>query len=125
VFVGLPGLVLAPLLWLTVPEPARPHEPKAEGLGTAKQALGFVVEERRLWGFLFIGLATYTIASFAKVARVPTLMVRGYGISPAEAGYVYGTLGLVSGLAGFMAWPLITEYWTKRGRKVSAVPGAP
>lgn len=116
IIVGIPGLLIAPLLYLTVPEPPRIEEPKAENLTSARQALRYVFDEKALWGFLALAMAAYTIIAYAKTAWLPTLLVRGYGLSASDAGYVYGALGSVSALLGLAAWPIVGEYWRKRGR---------
>jgi MFS family permease len=116
VIVGLPGLLLAPLLLFGAPEPPRNAEPQAEDFTSAKQAIAFVFKEYRLYLSVFAGVALFTLGSFAKIAWVPTLMVRAHGLAPAEAGYIYGTLGLVAGLTGAAAWPALAAYFTRRGR---------
>lgn len=117
VFVGLPGLLLGPLLLFTVPEAPRVNEVQAEDLVSVKGALSFANREKSLYGFLFIGVALYTICTFAKAAWLPTLMVRGYGLRPAEAGYWYGAFGLIAGVAGSFLWPLLASWLTRRGHK--------
>lgn len=117
VLVGIPGLLLGPLLLATVPEPVRAAEPVTQDFASAKQAVNFVIKELNLYGFIFVGLACYSTASFAKTAWVPTYLVRGYGLSPSEAGYIYGTVGLIAGILGAASWPALVRYWTSRGRK--------
>lgn len=122
VIVGLPGLVLAPLLLLGVREPVRHVEPQTQDFTSAGQAISFVLQERRLYLSAFFGVALYTLGSFAKIAWLPTLMVRGYGLAPAQAGYLYGTIGLVAGLIGTAIWPMLASYFTRRGRNDMIIP---
>lgn len=121
VIVGVPGLLLAPLMLFTVPEPARRQDLGEIDLGTARQAWAYVVRERRLWGFLALGVAASAIPLFAKTAWLPTVFVRNYGLSPAHAGYIYGTIGLTCGIAGASMWPSLTRWWMSRGRKDAVI----
>ena len=117
VFVGLPGLLLAPLLLFTVPEPPRVGDVKSEQFATAAEALAYLRKERVLYGCLFIGIAAISMINAARAAWTPTLLIRGHRMDPAEAGYLYGTAGLVFGILGVAAWPAIVKAWTKRGRR--------
>ncbi|WP_189338403.1 MFS transporter [Sphingobium sp. SCG-1] len=117
VLVGLPGLLLAPLLLLTVPEPVRVGDIKAEEFATVSQAWAYFRGERRLYGGLFLGAAAISICNSAKIAWVPTLLIRSHGMHPSQAGYMFGTVGLLSGFIGAITWPSVVRFWTARGRK--------
>jgi MFS family permease len=121
VLVGLPGLVLAPLLLLTVPEPARVGDVKTEQFATAAQALAYFRKEQRLYLWLFVGVAALSMCNTAKIAWTPTLLIRGHGMEAASAGYAFGTVGLVSSFLGVLTWPSIVRLWTGKGRKDALV----
>ncbi|MGE3744465.1 MAG: MFS transporter [Sphingomonadaceae bacterium] len=55
--VGIPGLLLAPLLWITVPKPPRVGDVKSEQFATTAQALAYLSKERMLYGCLLLGNA--------------------------------------------------------------------
>ncbi|MBI3800094.1 MAG: MFS transporter [Deltaproteobacteria bacterium] len=99
--VGLPGLVLALILRLTLREPPRGH---AEGLptsgrSTAAEPLGEVL--RFLWKLrsfrhLALGAALYAFCGYGSLAFVPAFMMRVHGMTnTAELGL---WLGLISGI---------------------------
>jgi MFS family permease len=121
ILVGLPGLFLAPLLLLTVPEPPRIGDVKTEQFATASQAIAYFLKERRLYGFLFLGVSAISICNCAKIAWTPTLLIRGHGMDAAHAGYAFGTVGLVSSFLGALTWPTIVKWWTAKGRRDALV----
>jgi MFS family permease len=106
--VGLPGLVLAVLLQLTVREPLRGHFDAASpshATGTQKETL------RALWrlpSFRWLvfgaGLASFAGTGFG--AWVPTLFVRVHGMTLAEVGGSYAWYSVPAALVGtlFAGW---------------------
>lgn len=121
VLVGFPGLLLAPLLLLTVPEPPRGREVKTQQFATVAQALAYFRKEQRLYGFLFLGVAAISMCNTAKIAWTPTLLIRGHGMDAAQAGYFFGAVGLVSSFLGALTWPTLVRWWTGKGRKDALV----
>lgn len=121
ILVGLPGLALAPLLLLTVAEPARVEDVKTEQFATVTQALAYFRKEQRLYLWLFVGVAAISICNTAKIAWTPTLLIRGHGMEAANAGYMFGTVGLLSSFLGALTWPTVVRWWTGQGRKDALV----
>jgi MFS family permease len=103
--VGAPGLVLAPLFFFTVREPARTHEPR--DYGSTRQAASYLWRERALFGWMFVGMATFAISGAGFLAWTSTLLIRAFDQSAAETGYRFGSIGLVAAVIGAVAWPLL------------------
>lgn len=121
IFVGIPGLLLAPLLWITVPEPHRVGDVGTEQFATAGEAVDYLKRKRRLYGCLLLGNAMVGMINFAMATWTPTLLIRGHGMDASQAGYAFGTVGLVASLVGVATWPMVVRYWTSRGRKDALV----
>jgi MFS family permease len=121
ILVGLPGLFLAPLLFLTVAEPDRVGDAKTEQFATVAQALAYFRKERRLYVGFFIGVSAISMCNTAKIAWTPTLLIRGHGMDAALAAYAFGTVGLASSFLGVLTWPTIVRLWTGRGRRDALV----
>jgi MFS family permease len=117
IIVGLPGLLLAPLLRLTVREPPRLREPgEVENYSSIRQGAAYVWRHFRLYGFLFLGIGAVTTALFGFISWLPTLLVRGFGSTPAHAGYLVGSFAALGGVSGAVFWPLACTAWMARGR---------
>ncbi|MGE0829580.1 MAG: MFS transporter [Hyphomonadaceae bacterium] len=120
VIVGLPSIILAGIMMLTTREPPRTGEKAPNNQDSSLAA--FFRHYGAHWAFytaLFIGVGTSAMMFFSLSAWMPSLLIRGYGVSPAEAGYLLGIVGVPAGLGGAFLWPWIAKLI---GRK-SAVSG--
>jgi len=113
IIVGLPGLLVAGLLYFTVSEPRRGAselEP-SKSAGEAEdepaapnQAPAFKTVARHMWRVrstrhLTIGAAIAGFIGYGFTLWMPTFLVRSHGLSPTEVGL---TLALMTGLVGAM-----------------------
>lgn len=121
IIVGIPGLLLAPLLYFTVAEPRRVGEVLDGQYTTIAQAAAYLKSERALYGFLLLGNAAVGMTNFAMAAWTPTLLIRGHGMDAAQAGYAFGTIGLIASVVGVATWPAVVKFWTNRGRRDALV----
>ncbi len=111
--VGMPGLVVAALIFL-LPEP--PRRGKVSGAKVLPLSAVFAeIRARRAVYFpLFVGLALTSIEAQGIVAwRAPFLM-RTYGWSMAQIGAWSGSIALVSFLLGAVVGTFLTEALSKR-----------
>ncbi|MGE0829318.1 MAG: MFS transporter [Hyphomonadaceae bacterium] len=115
ILVGLPGLILGPLLFFTVPEPRRSNDEKSD-YATARAALAYLGAHRWLYAPIYVALGLYCFLAFGSVTWTPTFLSRAFGASPAEAGVAFGAAGLLPGVAGVAAWSALVKLWTKAGR---------
>lgn len=110
VIVGLPGLLVAGLLYFTVSEPRRgasevkPVRAEDEEPVSASKAPAFRTVARHMWRVrstrhLAIGAALAGFIGYGFTLWMPTFLVRSHGLSPTEVGL---TLALMTGLVGAM-----------------------
>ena len=116
--VGLPGIVLALIIASFAVEPQRrgDDEDKSE-FHSVSAALAYVRNEA---GFLFpfflsVGLTLMVAAGF--MTWTPTILVRAFDVSVANAGVTVGLIGMVFVALGSFFWPLLGDRLTKSGRK--------
>lgn len=117
VVVGLPGLLIAPIFLLTVREPLRRVEAARDDFTTTRHAIAYIRSEARLYGCLFVGIGAIAIVTFSFQGWAPTILIRGYGLTPQQVGYVFGTIGTFGGLAGAAVAPALVSGWTRKGRR--------
>jgi predicted MFS family arabinose efflux permease len=123
--VGLPGLLLAVLVWLTL------KEPRAQGLVAAAKAdrpkSSFVSDFKwllanRAFVWVFVGGAFIGLAYNATTVFTVSFMIRSHGLTLAQAGGVLGLSGMV-GLAGtFIGGFAADRLADDRGRSYVLVP---
>ena len=99
--VGVPGLLLAPLLALFGVEPTRVRgAARPTSLPSYRHVLSIVFVERAFLRYYYLGLtALYTFVA-ALIAWYPTYLIRSFGVSTAQAGGYAGATYLVAGVAG-------------------------
>jgi MFS family permease len=121
VVVGLPGFVLAALMF-TIREPRRQDQARREldadaaGHASLGAALRFMRKRWTAFGTLFIGSAavvTMGSLSFWNVA----LFGRTWGWSVRDVGIATGVLFFVGGPIGTLAGIALTKRWIAQGRK--------
>lgn len=116
--VGLPGLFLAALLYATVREPARQETIGRAGEGrtgpTVRQAVLYLLERRRAYGSLFIGIIGVTAIGGSSF-WAPPLFLRTWGWDVDWSGPAVGLVLLTAGPLGtnFGGW--LAARMTARG----------
>lgn len=118
--VGLPGLALAVLMY-TVKEPVRRglRFVKAEdGIRRAVQAplrdvFRYFAENKATLICHNVGFTLSTLTSYTTWG--PTLFIRNYGWSAAQAGVLYGLLTSIIGVMGILAGGRIADFLAERG----------
>lgn len=114
VLVGMPGLLLAPLL-LLLREPARKGV-SAEGHVPFSQAFALLWSMRGRIGPYLAVASLLAVFSFAGPAWYATHLIRGHGLGPAEAGLYMGSVHLIAGPLGIMLGAALTERFVAIGR---------
>lgn len=116
IMVGIPGLILAPILALTVAEPGR----AAEGAVPDHEAsVGAVIDHlaRHIRYYLpfFLALGLSAIGTFSLISWSTAMLARSYGMTIAAAGGLYGTAGLFAGAVAAFFWPAASAWVQRRG----------
>jgi len=97
--VGIPGVLLAILVRLTVREPPRGH---TEVVKKSLEPVPFTTVVRTMWSFrsfrqIAFGAGTQAFVGYGAIAWMPAFLIRTHDMSSGEAGTA---LGLIIGLAG-------------------------
>lgn len=116
VLVGLPGLLVALLIALTVREPARrltgteDVEPPSWG-----DAIAHVRQHARAIGAVFAGFSFIAVNGYAFQVWGPTYFMRLHGLSPAQVGLLFGLGYGVLGTMGVIAGGILSDRLVRRG----------
>src|SRR5690606_15651736 len=104
--VGLPGVLLALIVWLTLREPPRGHSEKGGGDAAAPDFWSCIRYFVRRGSFIHLALAgaLFSMAAWGGTAWMPAYFIRVHGMTPAEVGtwlaLIIGTAGVVGVLSG-------------------------
>jgi predicted MFS family arabinose efflux permease len=118
--VGLPGLLVALLLKMTVKEPVRGGADGKAKQSQANPSLLAVLKhliERPTARHITVG---FTLASFSTAGLyvfLPAILIRQYGFSISEAGMIYGSLAGVCTAIGMLGGGLLSDRLGKRDRR--------
>ena len=127
---GLPGLLIALLIWLTIDEPqrgladGRAHEPvKAPTLAEAIDGMlkGFVfIWTSRACRHVIIGLTLTGLIGYGGVMFAASFLKRTHGISGLEIGLILGPIVGVLGGAGALLGGWLADRWAAKDRRWNA-----
>ena len=123
--VGIPGILLAILLRVTVKEPPRGHTE------TTKQTLDqvpFSVVVKTMWQkksfrHMSLGAATQAFVGYGAIAWMPMFLVRSHDMSSGEVGTALGLIiGIFGGLGTFLGGYLADRFGTKNVKWYMLIP---
>ena len=123
--VGLPGVLLALLMILTVREPERKGL-KMDANGVAvkasfKNSMGFIKTHRKTFFCHFIGFSFYTMMLYSLLGWAPAYYMRDFGLDASQTGYILGSIILVANTSGALFCGWLIDFFSKRGYSDAAI----
>ena len=102
---GLPGLLLALVTWLTVREPPRGRFDSEQS--HAPESLNFAQAAAELWGNLvyrriIFGHVMAVLVGYSVFGWLPALFMREYGLGQSETGFIVGMVIFGGGIPGLL-----------------------
>ncbi len=116
---GLPGILLGILMWITVSEPTRRNDDDeateieastADVVAHLKARAGEYLPV--FGGILLVQMMVYAVASW-----YASVLIRIYDLSISSAGFSFGIVGLIFGTSGAIFGPFIVGVLERKGRK--------
>ena len=117
--VGLPGVLFALLLWLTVREPRRGRWDAGQAVAAAP-SLGRILSllrGRRAFWYLALGCAFTAFSSYGNGNFWPSLLIRNHGMSVAEVGLVLSLVFGISGAIGTFSGGFLVDRLSGKDRR--------
>ncbi|MGI1796492.1 spinster family MFS transporter [Acinetobacter variabilis] len=123
--VGLPGVLLALLMILTVREPERKGL-KMDANGVAvkasfKNSMGFIKTHKKTFFCHFIGFSFYTMMLYSLLGWAPAYYMRHFGLDASQTGYILGSIILVANTSGALFCGWLIDFFSKRGYSDAAI----
>jgi predicted MFS family arabinose efflux permease len=110
---GLPGLLLAAVLWLTVSEPRRGAMAETFAPQPLGPTLAFLASQRS-FAIVLIGFCLTTYTNYATSAWIPPFLARVHHLNSAEIGTYAGTFKGLCGMAGTLVGGLVVAQISQR-----------
>ncbi len=116
VVAGLPGLLLAPLVLLTIREASRPQA----NVPSAAASRSFTYSALHLWQresfrHLFLACALHSVAVYSTSTFNATFLIRSYGWEVSQAGKMIACLGVISAFGTFLGGVLADRLSQRSG----------
>lgn len=113
--VGLPGILLAILFFLTVKDPPRAadHDPTLPLSAVAV----FIGKNRAFFTAHYGGFTLTALALFALMSWTPAYLIRVHHLTTAKTGLILGVTLLFANVGGVLASGWLTDHFEKHGRK--------
>jgi MFS family permease len=112
--VGIPGLLVAVLVMVTVPEPLRRGRGRPQGDYSLREVLASIFRQRALHLNLLSAMVLLAVMNNALAAWMPAFYERTYGWGPAIAGPMLGVTSLGTAVLGLIAGAWLAERLGRR-----------
>lgn len=112
---GLPGLLVALLIW-TVVEPPR-RDRLTVPAGSFADALRYMQRNWRFYLGVFFGFAMLTMAGAAHLVWTPTYLMRRFGLDVTQVVNIMAPVGLIGGIGSMLLAGTVIDYLYARGVK--------
>jgi len=121
VIVGLPGVLVALLILLTVRDPQRRGLTQGADGAAAKAGFGatlrFLGRHRATFCCHYLGFSFYAMALFCLLGWAPAFYMRKFGMTPTQAGYMLGIVVLLTNTAGVYFGGWLMDWLARRGHQ--------
>jgi MFS family permease len=116
--VGLPGLLLALLIFLTLREPKRQLTASVVDSETPslKDCFDYLCRHTKLFALIFSGFSALAVNAYAFLVWGPVFFMRVHGYTAAQAGLVFGLAIGVGGTASVLIGGLISDRMREQGQ---------
>jgi MFS family permease len=113
---GVPGLLLAAMLAFTIKDPPKRLE-RGEGResSTLSEFIRHLKVNRGFYFFFYLGVGTLGMMSYAAVSWIPTILIRGFSMTSASAGFRYGLVALPAAILGSVLWAVLSRRFDRGG----------
>ncbi len=110
--VGLPGLLLALIVRVTLVEPQRGHSEGREAVSEQPTFLGTLgfLWRRPSFAHMTVAAGLSSYVGYSVISFLPSFLVRSFGMSPSEVGLYLGLIIGIIGGAGFFLGGYIADH---------------
>lgn len=119
--VGLPGVLVALLFYLTVKDPERKGVSAGTEGYTVKQVFAYIGNNKKTFASHYVGFGLLALVLYALMSWSPAFFLRNYGLSTHDVGIYLGILVLVCNVGGVLSSGKLTDFFTARGRSDAAM----
>ncbi|XQW86427.1 spinster family MFS transporter [Thalassotalea piscium] len=113
--VGLPGLLLVPLLF-TLREPQRTQTQSQAKMVSVSEVVDYFKQNKKTVLMHNFGAALASVAGYGTLAWAPSYLIRVHGMTGGEVGLAFGLIVLFCGAGGVITGGAIADRLFKKGK---------
>lgn len=114
--VGIPGILISALFFLTIRDPDRKGVISAGQAGySIPEVLTYIRAHKITFASHYLGFAFLALSLFALLSWAPAFFIRNYGLSAKEVGVYLGSIVLLSNTTGALFSGWLTDFFTRKG----------
>ncbi len=114
--VGLPGLIVAALFYLTVKDPERKGVVEGDSGYAIKDVFAYIGKNKAAFSAHYVGFGLLALVLYALMSWAPAFLLRNYELTTRDVGIYLGTLVLICNVGGVLSSGWLIDFFTKRGR---------
>ena len=119
--VGIPGVIISVLFFLTVRDPERKGAATRRHAGyPIREVLSYIKLHKLTFASHYTGFGFLALSLFALLSWAPAFFMRNYGLSAKEVGLYLGSVVLVSNTTGALLSGWLTDFFTRKGHTDAA-----
>jgi len=122
--VGLPGLLIAALFFITVKDPQRKGVVQGDSGYSIAEVFSYIGRNKSSFTAHYVGFGLLALVLYALMSWAPAFFLRNFELTTREVGLYLGTLVLVCNVGGVLTSGWLIDVFTKRGRTDAALIAA-
>lgn len=116
VLVGLPGVLLAIVIALTVREPGSDAGPRRQHAPSTMDVLRFLAARKAIFLPHMLGFSMMAATLYGFLGWSPAYLMRTFGLAAPDVGLRLGVIALSAGVGGVLASGWFMDWMTRKGR---------
>ena len=115
--VGLPGVLLAALVFFTIRDPVPPSERVVGGVPNFGDVMAMLSQRRTIFVPHIVGFTFAAMALFAILTWSPAYLMRTFGLSAAASGFWLGLVAILAGGGGVLTSGWLMDWLNRKGHR--------
>ncbi len=112
--VGIPGIVIAMLFYMTIRDPERKGIANNSGF-SIREIGAYIALHKKTFASHYLGFGFSSLSMFALMSWAPAFLIRNYGLEIQQVGIYLGALVLVCNTGGVLCSGTLIDVFTRRG----------
>jgi len=114
--VGLPGLLVALLFFLTVRDPERKGVVQGSSGYSVRELFAYIGDNKKTFIAHYVGFGVLALVLYALMSWAPAYLLRNFELTTRQVGIYLGSIVLICNVGGVLSSGWLIDLFTKKGR---------